>query len=534
MPIRQQISRSPGPLAAWRGWVAILLAFSPGAWAQTASPTFRITGFDVSGVNPLEHGETTRILAPFLRSDASIEVLQKATSALEAALKERGYGLYRVSLPPQELGDVVKLAIVRYVVGKVSVEGAKHHGEANIRRSVPELAEGVTPNFRTLAVQTAIANENQGKQVQVVIKEGGDNDTIDARIVVKESKPWNFSTSLSNTGSAATGHDRFSLVGGHSNLFDLDHHFSAAYTTSLARPSSVRQLGLNYRVPLYAMGAVLGLSHTRSDVVGSFGPFSSTGAGQTLGLSYSHYFAPEGGRRSNLTLAVDDKQFDPTQINGVPVPGQLARRSTPLSLAYAQRVEADGLAWGFNAEIATNLGMGSGNNLSAYQSEDPRIRTARWTLLRLGGNYMTALGSRGWVLSARAQAQYSRDALISGEQFGIGGASSVRGTGERPVSGDRGLFASVEFTSPEWLPGLRWVGFMDAGAVGSQTSPASPKLASDGLSSLGFGLRYNRGPVAASAEWARLMSGSRVPLAVNSESPQKGDHKLHVNLMFRF
>ena len=64
-------------------------------------PVFAIRGFDVTGDNPLSGDETTRVLAPFLRTDASIETLQKATAALEATLKERGFALHRVVLPPQ-------------------------------------------------------------------------------------------------------------------------------------------------------------------------------------------------------------------------------------------------------------------------------------------------------------------------------------------------------------------------------------------------------------------------------------------------
>ena len=128
----------------------------------------------------------------------------------------------------------------------------------------------------------------------------------------------------------------------------------------------------------------------------------------------------------------------------------------------------------------------------------------------------------------------SAQTRLSGEQFGIGGASSVRGTTERPVSGDRGVFGSLEFNSPELMPGLRWAGFVDAGHVSSETSAASPKLASDRLGSFGLGLRYSAGMISASAEWARLIAGSKVPLALNSESPQKGDHKVHLNLSVRF
>ena len=226
------------------------------------SPSFTIRGFDLAGDNPLSSAEVSRILAPYLRTDATIETLQKATAALEAAFREKGFVLHRVSLPPQEVGGTVKLDIVKFVIGKVTIDGRQRFSEANIRASVPELAEGTAPNFRTLAVQTAIANESQGKRIQVALKESEEADKIDARIVVQESKPWNFFVSASNTGTAATGNDRLTVAASHSNLFDLDHQLTAAYTTSLERPNAVNQAGLNYRIPVYRWGGVVGASYT--------------------------------------------------------------------------------------------------------------------------------------------------------------------------------------------------------------------------------------------------------------------------------
>jgi hypothetical protein len=92
-------------------------------------------------------------------------------------------------------------------------------------------------------VQTAIANESQGKNVQIALKEAEEADQIDARIVVTEAKPWNFAVSLSNTGSRATGRDRLTFSGSHANVFNLDHQFTGAYTTSIERPGDVRQFG---------------------------------------------------------------------------------------------------------------------------------------------------------------------------------------------------------------------------------------------------------------------------------------------------
>ena len=326
----------PRPALHGRAVAGLLIAFSAGvsmlptAYAQlpaagnpgmtsAASPVFQIRGFNITGENPLPDGETTRILAPFLRTDATLDTLQKATQALEAALRDKGFALHRVALPPQEIGATVTLNVVKFVIGKVTIEGNNEYSEENIRASLPELKEGSAPNFRTWSVQTAIANESQGKQVQVGLKEADEADQINARVVVKEAKPWNFSLGLSNTGSDSTGNDRFTVSGSHANLFGLDHSFTGAYTTSLERPSDVKQLGLNYRLPLYKLGGVLGLSFTRSDVVGNFGTFTSTGAGRTAGINYNHYLPPDGGYRSYFGIALDDKLFNATLINGVAV-----------------------------------------------------------------------------------------------------------------------------------------------------------------------------------------------------------------------
>lgn len=511
--------------------------------ASGATTRFAISGFELTGDNPLSPSESAQVLAPFIGPEGTLVVLQQATAALEAALKAKGFALHRVVLPPQEVGAKVSLNIVKFVIGKVALQGNSRFSEANIRASVPELREGEAPNFGVLAIQTAIANENPGKQLQVSLKESEEANKIDVKLLLKESKPWNFSASLANTGSDATGQDRLSLVGGHSNVFDLDHQFSGAYTTSIERTSDVKQLGLNYRMPLYRQGGVVGLSYTSSDVVGSFGAFTSTGAGQTFGVNYSHYLPPNGGQRSYVTVGLDEKVFNTSITNGAPLaigqPDKIISR--PFTLGYNARVESDAAVWGYNAELAFNLSGGSGNNLADYQNAnagptapDTRISTANWKALRGGANYLSAFTS-GWLWSARGQFQYSPDALIAGEQFGLGGTSSVRGTGERPISGDSGLFASLELTTPELQPGLRTLGFVDAGWLRNHNSVVnSGKHASDHLLSVGVGLRYASGAFGVTVDWGRVVKGSVLPLTLGSGIPQSGDEKVNVNLTVHF
>lgn len=501
--------------------------------APQDGPSFVIRGFEIVGESPLSSADVSRVLAQFLRIDATIETLQKATAALEATLKEKGFALHRVSLPPQEVGGVVKLNIVKFLIGTVSIDGRQTLSEANIRASVPELAEGTAPNFRTLAVQTAIANESQAKRIQVALKESQEADKIDARIVVTEARPWNFSATASNTGSSATGNDRLTLAAGHANLFDSDHQLTLAFTTSLERPAAVNQAGLNYRVPLYRLGGVLGASYTQSSVLGDFGSFKSTGTGRTVGINYNHYLPPIGGFRSYLGIALDDKQFDVTQFNGVALPGQSVRRSVPLTLGYNARMESDTAVWGFNLDWASNVPTGaSGNDLASYRTEDVRINTVQWNAVRGAANY-AAGWANGWVWGVRGQFQYSADALIAGEQFGLGGATSVRGMAERPIAGDSGALLSAEITSREFSPGLRVLGFVDAGWL-SNNNPTANKPQSDSVSSAGLGLRYVQPVFSITADYGRVIGGSTLPAVANSSIPKVGDDKLHVNLSARF
>jgi hemolysin activation/secretion protein len=269
-------------------------------------------------------------------------------------------------------------------------------------------------------------------------------------------------------------------------------------------------------------------------VVGNFGTFTSTGAGHTFAVNYTLYLPPEGGRRSYVTIGLEDKLFDASRINDIIVPGALDRRSRPIVVGYTARTETDDSFWGYNLDFAVNTGSGSHNDLASYQSEDPRITTTRWKALRGGMTYTSAL-AQTWLWKARGQFQYSPDTLISGEQFGLGGLNSVRGTDiERPISGDMGLSATVEVSTPELAPGLRLLGFVDAGWIGNNDPTSASKPSSDRLASVGLGLRFGRGNYAVSADYGRIVLGSRVPLTINSAAPKRGDDRFYVNLSVRF
>jgi hemolysin activation/secretion protein len=62
--------------------------------------------------------------------------------------------------------------------------------------------------------------------------------------------------------------------------------------------------------------------------------------------------------------------------------------------------------------------------------------------------------SPGWILTARADGQWSSEPLISNEQYGLGGVNSVRGYHEGDVFGDTGWHISLEQQTAPLLVGM--------------------------------------------------------------------------------
>jgi hemolysin activation/secretion protein len=531
--------RTPACLQAFS--IVSALCLSPLAHAQTSSrvsssaeqPTpfvaVPIRGFSVLGDNPLSASVTSELLAPFLRKTADLDTLRQATQALENALRDAGYGLYKVGLLPQPLDSpAINLQVVKFKIGKVTVEGNKRFSAEEIRQSLPQLQEGQTPHLQHLAIQSIIANESIGKQIGVVLRESQEPDAIDAVIRVFEApKSWSGVLSLSNGGSKETGRDRAIAAFSHADLWGRDHQMDLALTTSMDEPKAVQQYGVNYRIPSYSTRGVWQFSASYSTVKGDFGAFTTAGAGRNWSFGYTQHLGMLGGYRQLLSLRLDDKTSLPTIIDEIKI--NSVRRSRPLVLAYSLTGDLSAHRTVLSGEFAFNTLTGQANNLTAYQTEDARITSANWQALRGSITHTRKLGD--WAVNAKAQGQVASTALIGAEQLSVGGLGYVKGSPS--VSADGGLASSLELISPAW-EGLRFTVALDNAWLRNRSSSAT-KPNSDRLGSASIGLRYNHASgIFATADYGYLLNNSKQSLVVNPSAPQKGAHLTYVSLGWRF
>lgn len=495
--------------------------------AQPPETHFTVSAFAVEGDNPLDAERTQATLAPFIGQHQGIEGLQQAASALEALLREEGFGFYRVVLPPQDIGGVIRLQMFKFTVGTVEVKGNQFFSNDNILRSLPQLAGGQSPNTSALARDLALANENPGKRANVTFKQGEVADTVDAVVDVKDSRTVSGFVLLNNTGTSQTGNGRLTLGASHANLFDKDHQATFTYTTSPTEPGRVHQWGGYYRAPLYSLGAMVTAYYTTSSVSSGIvaNTFNVTGRGDFAGVAVSYYLAPRGDYRSYLTLGLDDKHFRNdkiTTLGGAALSPNY--RTRPLTLGYTGRFTKQWGQWGYNVELAHNLSSGGGNDNASYLANRAGASTS-WNALRYGFDVALPMPSE-WLFMARLRGQNSGDALVPGEQLGIGGALSVRGLPERVLAGDSGYWGNLEAWTPALAENLRMLVFYDFGEIRNHNNLFLPSAS---VTSFGLGVRWSMGrQLSASLDLGHVLSGrGKLPAGTSRD-------RAHLNLSYQF
>lgn len=495
--------------------------------------SFDIDSFLVSEDNPLSDAKTRSLLAPYVGKDRGIDDIENAADALEKAITTAGFSFFRVSFPPQELTDgVIELMVKSYAIGKVSVSGNKHYADRNIAASLPALKSGKSPNAKAISRALRVANLNAGKRVSVTLSPGEVENQIDAVISVVDQKPVVLSAWLNNTGTEASGDFRVGASVTHRNLFGRDHSGSLSFITSPEGIDDVQQIAIGYRIPIYKLGGSVNLVAVQSDIdTGTVaGVFDVAGRGEVFGLGYSHVFSNLGAYNHGLSVQLSDKLFD----NDIQFQGsQLLEdvRSRPLALSYqgSWRNEA-GLELSGSISASSNLGGGQFNDERSY--ELARVGASNdWTKFDIGLNVQFSL--KNWLYTAAAKYATTSDRLITGEQFAVGGTSSVRGLEERELRGDEGYQLNFQAWAPEVIKGLRPVAFLDAGRV-QNNAPVEGELDSDSVVSVGFLFNWNPiNKVTASASYGYLLDGID-DLDTATNASQDGDSKVHFNVTYRF
>jgi hemolysin activation/secretion protein len=508
--------------------------------ADAKSPTFSIMEYQVEGNTVLLVIAVEKAVYPHLGAGKTIADVEQARKGLEQAYQKAGYSTVFVDIPEQDVvGGVVRLHVTEGRVGSLRVTGSRYYSLGRIRAQVPALAPGSVPYLPEVQQQVGAVNRAAAdRQVTPVFRAGRTPGTVDVELKVKDEPPLHASLEFNNRYSVNTTHTRASGQLRYDNLWQREHSLSLQYQTAPEKTDEVRVASATYLFRsdnsdnLTALYAV----RSRSDVA-AIGDISVIGSGDIAGVRRIVPLPPGKQYFHSLSLGVDYKNFHESVLQGADSV-QTPIRYLPFSIGYNASLPGGSVTSQFSTTLNFSLRNLADKKVDCFGQEVDQFECKRFNAhsnyLYLKADYQRTQKlpyDMSWV--AKVGGQFAGLPLISNEQFGAGGADSVRGYLESERLGDDGVLASLEWRSPsfagEKTPGLQellFLIFADAAYL-RVNDPLPDQQSRFNLASGGSGLRFTAlKNLKGELDWARALKDGAVTKA--------RDDRLHFRLEYGF
>jgi hemolysin activation/secretion protein len=339
--------------------------------------------------------------------------------------------------------------------------------------------------------------------VTPTLKPGVEPGTVDIDLNVKDSFPLHGNVEVNNRYSADTRPLRVSGSVSYSNLWQLGHTVGASFQVS---PQDLNQVKVFSGYYLARLASVDWLSVMLQGVkqnsnVSTLGSVAVAGRGEVVGVRALVSLPPRKDFYHSANFGIDYKHFEQEVGLGASGTGTAATAAAttttpisyyPLSFGYAATWMGKHYTTDLNAAVNFHLrGMGS----ESRQFDDNRYQADGNYLYFRGDLSHTQKLPGGLELFGKVQGQLADQPLVSSEQFGGGGAGTVRGYLEAEVLGDNAAIGTLELRSPSFLG---WWGRSDSewqvyafaeGGVLNIYDPLPEQKAGFRLASVGVGSR---------------------------------------------
>ncbi len=461
-------------------------------------------GFDlneirVEGSTLLPADAVEEVVYPFLGPNRQASDVEAARRALEDAYQKAGYATVSVSVPRQNVAaseGVIRMDVTERVVGRLRVKGSRYFVPDAVRAGAPSLAPGKVPHMPDVTRDLVGLNQLPDRTVEPQLRPGRVPGTVDVDLNVTDTFPLHGSVELNNRYNADTHALRLNSSLSYNNFFQRGDSGTIAYSVAPedVQDAEITSASYLFHIPASRLSLLVSYLHSNSNVT-ALGTTNVAGRGTTAGFRLLVPLGATGSFSHSFSVGWDYKKY--YELDTFTTTNQLTSAPItyyPLSATYA--ANWSGRRSTTDATVGVVLGLGSiGSNTAEF--ENKRLYAPRnFAVLKAGVSREEDL-DHDIQLWGNVQGQLSNEPLVSSEQFGLGGADSVRGYLESETLGDYGTYVQTELRSPSIaryirgpLHSWRFHLFADAGYVGLQRAQLG-QLSGQGLTSAGIGTRLN-------------------------------------------
>lgn len=458
---------------------------------DTVPSTLKVERFEVVGSTVFSPETLTKVLAPFTKRPISYAELLEARSAVTQLYVDEGYTTSGAFIPPQALlGGVVKIQVLEGGLEALDVTGNKRLNSSYVRKRLVDATSKPLNTRRLLEALQLLQLNPLIENLSAELSTGSRPGTNLLQVRVNEAQTSGLQFSTNNGRSPSVGSLRQQLQFTEANLLGLGDDLSLAY----AHTSGSDAFDVSYTLPINSRNGTISLGYgtTSSNVIEApFDELDIEAESRYYDLTLLQPLIQTPSKEFTLGLQAV-RQESETSLLDTPFPlslGADARGDTRISAVrffqeWTSRSSREVLA----ARSQFSFGVGAFN--ATVNDDAPDSRFFAWR----GQAQWLRLLAPDTVLLIRGDVQLAGSPLVPLEQFGLGGAASVRGYRQDAYLSDSGVFASAELQLPILRLGsrrqsvLQLVPFVDVGTVWNNSGRSD--LDQSPLASVGLGLQW--------------------------------------------
>ncbi len=468
--------------------------------------TFEVKEIQVEGSTLFTEAELKEIIAPFLNKSLSLPELQQVALAVEKYYLEQGYLTSGAYVSRFDIGEgILTIQVVEGGIEKIRITGTKRLNPSYIRSRLAIATTTPLNKERLLEALQLLRSDPLIDRIRADLLDSSRLGQSILEIKITEADSFRTDFSYNNQRSPSVGTNRLGLSFNEGNLLGLGDSLRLGYYHSEGSDS----LDFGYELPINPRNGSISFAHgtTSSQVIED--PFAilnieSDSRYYEISLQQPVKRTP----REEMTLGLTaSRQESESSLLGIAIPLAVGADAQGRVRVSTLRFFQEWVKRGDREVIALrsqfNLGVGA---MSATINEaEPDSLFFSW---RLQGQWLRLLAP-DTLLVVRGNVQLADQALLSLEQFGIGGQNTVRGYRQDFLLADNAATVSGELRWPilrvsDWDSVLQLTPFFDFATVwnNSRNQGQRRELNNHNLASVGLGLRWQQGDnLALSLAW---------------------------------
>ncbi|MEM6811109.1 MAG: ShlB/FhaC/HecB family hemolysin secretion/activation protein [Pseudomonadota bacterium] len=452
---------------------------------------FSFGGLTFVGVGIYTEDDLFPIYSDLIGQEISLEKVYEIANEITLKYRNDGYILTRVIVPPQEIDNgIVRLQAVEGFINNIEVQGDLTEREFSIINGyAQQISVQSALNIKELERQLLLINDLAGIDARTIIGPSQNVAGGADMLIIVERDVFEGSVGINNHGSRFLGPLQFETVGIFNSLFRAGERITVQ---AVAAPDEGIELGygfLEYLTPIGRAGTTIAFSGSITDTDPGFtlSQFDVNGISRNLSVGIEHPFIRSRDYNVSGRLDFDWRNVDSKNNVTDTVEDRIR--------AVRAGVQADfldnllGVAVNtIDFEISQGLDIlnasDEGDDNLTRAAGDPTFLKANLRVQRL----QRVTNNINILVSGRAQ--IANNPLLSSEEFGLGGMTTVRGYNPSETVGDDGINGNIEVQYSFRESGVQLFGFVDSGTVWNQDATNSADKR-ESLTSTGLGVRLD-------------------------------------------